>query len=191
MSNVQRILNLYKEGKISDSTLIKAAAFKKEVEKMLEDEGFEKGASFGTFLGKHPKTKLFLAALGTGSAFSLGAAGAAKAADAIEDIAEKPQKEKHFQDILAMRPELKKEDPLLVRKYFESLWKFAPAIASDPLAGGAYISQVIKFEGAGGPPYSTIEALVKTQKTYKDTNPAKGRFSTAIAGSNFSTPDFK
>ncbi len=201
MSNVQKILDLYKAGKVPESTLIKAAAFKDELQIHLNLTGeLKKEAGiFGKAKAAYSGAKTWLKtdtaarnALLTGIAVPTAMAGAnilGKGVDQLQDILEGPDKERDFQAILEIRPELKNEDPLLVRKYFDSLHKFAPAIASDPLAGGAYLYQVMKFEGAGGPPYSTIESLVKTQKTYRDTNPLRTqRYGETLVGI---TPQFK
>ncbi len=197
MSNVQKILDLYKAGKVPESTRIKAAAFKEELKQHFEAVELEKEA--GMFSNAAAAIKNFVKtdtgarnALLTGIAIPMTLTGAnliGKGIDQIQDVLESPEKEREFRAILETRPELKNEDQLLVRKYFDSLHKFAPAIASEPLAGGAYLYQVMKFEGAGGPPYSTIADLVKTQKTYRDTNPLRTqRYGEALVGIK---PQFK
>jgi len=175
MSNVQKILDLYKAGKVPESTLVKAAAFKNELQEHL---AITKEAGMFEGVKKFMKTDAAKASILSMFAVPIGMAGmnmAGKGIDMMQDAMEGPEKERDFNNIMDTRPELKQEDPLLVRKYYDSLRKFAPAIASDPLAGGAYLYQVMKFEGAGGPPYSTIADLVKTQKAYKDTNPLRSQ----------------
>lgn len=167
MSNVQKILNLYRKGKISKSTIIKAAAFKKEINGLLEKTAV------------NPAQVLLYSAL-AGPAFAASNYFAGKGMSLIEDKLKEDARENEYERILEMRPELKDLDQLLVKKYFDSLKYFAPAIAADPLAAGAYIKQAIQYEEVGGPPYSTIESLVKTQKTFSEAMPSGVSLSTMM-----------
>jgi len=127
----------------------------------------EKTASI---FGSKPAKMLFYSAL-AGPVLAASSYFAGKGTQLIEDRLKEERDEEEFKKILEIRPELKNMDQLLIKKYFDSLRYFAPAIAADPLAAGAYIKQAIQYEEVGGPPYSTIESLVKTQKTYGETQP--------------------
>jgi len=169
MSNVQKILNLYKEGKIPESTIIKMAAFKHELEEMLKTDMEKKGGILSDINISKP---IIWGAL-AGPAAALSDYFFGKGIHALEHFGEAEQRDKAFKAMLEIRPQLRNEDPIIVRKYFDSLANFAPAIASDPLAAAAYITQVIKFEETGGPPFQAVEALVKTQKAFKDSQPMR------------------
>jgi len=164
---VQKILDLYKKGKVKESTIIKMAAFKTEIEALLSSKDMTKEAVA-------TKSVLIGAALAppilAASNFLIG-----KAIDTFEEANKGNYLNQKFEKMLEYRPDLKAEDQLLVKKYWDSLVHFAPAIANDPLAAGAYIKQAIQYEEVGGPPFSTIESLVKTQKSYKDAQPLRSR----------------
>ncbi len=170
MSNVEKILNLYKDGKVSDATMLKTAAFKAELESLV------KGDMEKTAVG--PAQALMFGALAA-PAFAASNYLMARGVDYATKENVQVAQNSDYKRMLEYRPELKGEDQLLVKKYWDSLVHFAPAIAQDPLAAGAYVKQAIQYEEVGGPPYSTIESLVKTQKTYGEAHPLRS----GIAGS--------
>ena len=80
----------------------------------------------------------------------------------LEKAGQKVASKKYYQNILEAHPQLQKEDPVTLAKYWESLNHFAPHMAKDPLASGAYITQSLKrlsSEEFGGPPPETIATL--------------------------------
>ena len=99
---------------------------------------------------------------------------AAKAGvEAIEDAIYARKFSKKFEEMMAARPELRNENQDLVKKYWNTLIHFAPAIAEDPLAAGAFIKQAIQYEEVGGPPYQAIETLAKTQEHFYKARPER------------------
>lgn len=108
MSNTERVLNLYKQGKISDATMVKVAAFKKEIEDFLNGE-FEKTAA--------NMAKIILLSSLAGPAFAAGHHLMGKAISKFEQAGAGPRDEQAFKRMMEFRPSLKNEDPLLVRKY--------------------------------------------------------------------------
>lgn len=74
----------------------------------------------------------------------------------------KKQKPEFYAKMLAAHPELKKEDPKLVARYWASLYHFAPYMAQDALASGAFIRQSIarglpsEFGGPAPDTYLTL-----------------------------------
>jgi hypothetical protein len=185
---VGKILNLYRKGKISEATIIKMASFKEELISFLNEEPLEKNA-FGSkidttqkglklvyptvkksLLGNTAKRILATAAIYPTLALSTYMIG--KGMQSASDAAQEFELKNAFKKMMEYHPQLNTEDPLLVKKYWDSLAKFAPAIASEPLAAGAFIKQALQYEeGIGGPPFPQIEALIKAQKTYKETHP--------------------
>lgn len=65
-------------------------------------------------------------------------------------------------------PELKNFPYDKVLQYFNTLYKFSPALAQDPLAGGAFIRQAIRMDEYGGPPPDTIKGLADIEKKTVD-----------------------
>ena len=68
----------------------------------------------------------------------------------------------YYLKMLVAHPELKKENSKLVAKYWASLYHFAPFMAQDPLAAGAFIRQSIARglpEEFGGPAPDTYLTL--------------------------------
>ena len=73
----------------------------------------------------------------------------------------------YYSKMMEAHPELKKEDPETVAKYWASLYHFAPYMAQDPLAAGAYIRQSIARgygDEFGGPPPDTFNTLSDINK---------------------------
>ena len=71
----------------------------------------------------------------------------------------KQQKDPAFKKMLEIHPELQEEDKADVMKYFDSLYHFAPSMAKDPLAAGAYIRQTLRMATHGGPTIDTIKTV--------------------------------
>ncbi len=81
------------------------------------------------------------------------------------------QSKKHLQNILKEHPQLKEFPPEQVAKYYRSLYHFAPTVAKDPLAAGAYLTQSLKklsSEELGGPPPDTFNTLSDIEKKVRD-----------------------
>jgi hypothetical protein len=91
--------------------------------------------------------------------------------DKVKDIIHESKSSQYFEEMLEAHPSLKKEDPEEIAKYWASLYHFAPQMAQDPLAAGAYIKQSIarlSGEQFGGPPPETFNTLVDVQKKYTE-----------------------
>jgi len=74
----------------------------------------------------------------------------------------KANSSKYYAEMLEAHPELKKEKPVVVAKYWASLYHFAPYMAQDPLAAGAFIRQSLARglpEEFGGPAPDTYNTL--------------------------------
>lgn len=77
----------------------------------------------------------------------------------------------YFEEMVRAHPQLKQFKPEDVAKYFSSLNHFAPSMAKDPLASGAYITQSLKKlsdEELGGPPPDTFSTLTDIEKKLSD-----------------------
>ena len=156
MTNVQRIIDLYKEGKISESTIVKMAAFKDELTKHAMNESIAN----------------FLKWLAMGMTFTAGAGvvagGIHAATNAIEKAKVESEKKPNFNKMLAMHPDLR-ENQNQAWQYYESLYHFSPVIATDPLTAGAYVRQAIRMhDTAGGPLTDVVQRLVDIQQKHRD-----------------------
>jgi len=73
----------------------------------------------------------------------------------------------YFEKMINEHPQLKQYKPEDIAKNWNSLNHFAPTIAKDPLAAGAYLTQTLKKlsgEEFGGPPPDTYATLVDIEK---------------------------
>ena len=111
-----------------------------------------------------------------GAAAMLGILTVSTIADLIikslKNVQDSRKKKKLFEKMLEEHPQLQKVDPELLAKYWESLYHFAPYMAEDPLAAGAYLTQAISRTSSsefGGPPPDTFNTLVDIHKKMKDT----------------------
>lgn len=88
----------------------------------------------------------------------------------------KKQKPEFYAKMLAAHPELKKEDPKLVARYWASLYHFAPYMAQDSLAAGAFIRQSIarglpsEFGGPAPDTYLTLTDIEQKLTKGKSTS---------------------
>lgn len=91
--------------------------------------------------------------------------------------------QEYYEAMLKEHPQLKQFDPKDVAKYFKSLNHFAPNLAQDPLAAGAYLTQSLKKlsgEELGGPPPDTFNTLVDIQKKISDSKSSRSDTSNKI-----------
>lgn len=171
MSQVQKILELYKQGKIKESTIIKMAAFKDELTK----EAFSPGVE--NFIDA---LKL---SLGVGAVMSAVGAGAHVLGDVYTKHKMDTQKEPLFQKMLQLHPELK-ENENQAWQYYEALWHFSPVIATNPMSAGAYIKQALMYHHvAQGPLPDLVQRLVDIEQKHRDsTQKTKSPTGTAMSG---------
>lgn len=153
----KEILRLYREGKVSDATLIKMAAFKEELEKKALNTPI-----------KAPKSLSGIAAiLLTGAALGVGGFLGKSGVDAIVNKLDEKNRDPLFREMLRIHPELKLEDRKKVRNYFDTVWHFAPHMAKNPFAVGAYIRQAVLLDAStGGPPITQTKELADIQKAH-------------------------
>lgn len=96
--------------------------------------------------------------------------------DAIKKLKVKSKSREYYEKMLEAHPQLKKEDPELVAKYWASLFHYAPYVAEDPLSAGAFIRQSIDRgypDLYGGPPVDTYHTLSNIQKQINDVKAKK------------------
>jgi len=162
---------MYKEKKISLTSMLKAAAF---------TEALEKTAG--------PDVSMFLKYLATGLAVSTGLGVAAGVANlgvqAYEEHQLDSQKDDMFREVLRLHPELSAQKER-AKLYFEALLHFSPVIAKNPLTAGAYVKQALQYDHvAGGPLPSSINELANIQKSTSDArkNAPSSTLGTVLSG---------
>jgi hypothetical protein len=152
--------------------MIKEAQFQKLVENydhsLLEKLAGNLWERFNSYVAKNPGVQLALP-------LAAGVIGATAdvTISAIKDYLAKRNitkvKNEYFEKMLEAHPSLRNEDPELVARYWESLYHFAPNVAADPLAAGAYITQSIRRDYMGqfgGPPIDVYKTLTDIQSRF-------------------------
>ncbi len=137
MSYVKRIVKLYEDGKVDDTTMVKMAVFKEKVAELMKE-----GVG-----GITPRQVLYGAAITAGA--GLGAAAVGTVSDyflskrAREGL--KSDAQRVFDEIYSS-PEVSKFPEEVARKYFKTLEHFSPHIATDPLSAKTYLLQMLEWE---------------------------------------------
>lgn len=171
MSEVKKFIDMYKEGKLSETTLIKMAAFKDELTKHAAGTGI---TDFLKYL-----------AMGLGVTVGTGAlaAGAHMLHSKYEAGKREEQKAPYFEEMLKTHPELKQNENQ-AWQYYETLWHFSPVIATNPFTAGAYIKQaILMHDAAGGPLPDMVQRLVDIQQKHVDASSKyKSPSTTALSG---------
>lgn len=85
--------------------------------------------------------------------FGGGAAGISagiKGVEGLSDSISKPIKKRSaFKKMMADNPSLRKEDPKDVKKVFNTLFRFNPKMAGDPLVAGSFMKRTLQFKDEG------------------------------------------
>tara|TARA_Y100000310_G_C19997534_1_gene496928 strand:+ start:51 stop:515 length:465 start_codon:yes stop_codon:yes gene_type:complete len=101
--------------------------------------------------------------LGKGLLLGGAAAGTELAIDSAVDRSQQRNaanaRNKILMNVLDAHPELKAHPAKKVEQYFDTLYRFSPSLAADPLGAGAFIRQAIRMDEFGGPPPDTIKNL--------------------------------
>ena len=148
MKNVERIIRLYKDGKIDDTTMVKMAVFKEKVAELIKESG----------PGGLTKNQVLMAA-----AISAGIGLGSQAIESLSNyfVTTRAQKQldettkKIFEDIYNS-PEVKSFPREVAEQYFNTLKHFSPHVASDPLAAKTYLLQMLKWSDEYSAPISTM-----------------------------------
>lgn len=179
MIKVSQFIQEYKEGKVPAATMVKMAAFKAELEKTAVGQNFLSGV--GNIMKQHaPSVVAGAATMGLGALVYEAIRGAEKV---YQNFKLDSMKEPKFDEMAKLHPELVADKDIKKRAmlYYDSLWNYAPTIAQDPLAAGAYIKRALEMHNvAQGPLPELIQYYSGIQK---DVNQAKD-----FASSDYATP---
>jgi hypothetical protein len=104
-------------------------------------------------LGRMGRNIGMLALLGGG--VGLGLKGVDVVSRALTDPLDKAKGRKRM---LKVNPELKKENKKDLNRYYDTLFRFSPAVAGDPLAAGAWMKRALQYKDIG-PQVTDIKGL--------------------------------
>jgi hypothetical protein len=81
-------------------------------------------------------------------AVALGAGAAVTGvASAIKRVTDARERAVSYKEMLDITPQLKKRDPVLVRRIYSSLHNVNPIMASDPMVAGAWVDTIVDSAG--------------------------------------------
>jgi hypothetical protein len=189
MSFKQIFAEMYKKGKIDDTTIIKMAAYQEELEDFIEEcrELVKEGALNLNFLKKIkdiPKTlkggiptpanlakmdpvqQQLSRVIGLAElAGVLG--GGARGVDYLLDKRTAAQTQKQIDSTitdLMQDPQVKDYDRDLVERYFRSMVHFSPSIASDPVAAKSHLLGMLAWKDSGLMPSTIFSDMAKVEE---------------------------
>lgn len=172
-----KIIELYKQGHIRDSVMnhaIKQAAAAKATKNFIKRASLIKRRAevFGIVTPSMMKlakdisvTPLQERATGPLAKALLGLAGLSVLSDIGHRLANSYHQSQAYNQMMEENPEFQgKED--LVKKHFEVLKQFSPALAANPTVAAGHIRQAIEMGDII--PTDTVKNLAQTQKAYRE-----------------------
>ena len=115
--------------------------------------------------------------------FGAGAAGISlgiKGVEGLSDSISNPiKKRKAFNNMMDDNPGLKKESPKDVKRVFNTLFRFNPKMAGDPLVAGSFMKRTLQFKDEGIQPVD-VKTLTDIGK-----NMSGGKGNSSILGAAF------
>ena len=135
----------------------------------------DKEAAFGSLFrlgGNMAKAQkglspVFKNALLLGSAGALIGGGAAAAQGLGSAIADPLRKRVGYKRMLRDNQFLKDEDPGVVGKIYNTLYRFSPTMAMDPLVSGSFMKKQLEFQDIGVQP-NDLQTISNIEKAVKD-----------------------
>ena len=152
----------------AESLLKEASGDPKLFKELMEKMGFspwEAAKSFGSATGKWLPGLAAQTAAGmlVGGAIGVGGSMMRKS---VEATAGKLGKAKAYKQMIEARPELREKDPKRVQMAFDSLYRFNPEYAKDPLVASSFVDNVATSERLD---LNQVNALVSARKSMTDT----------------------
>lgn len=118
----------------------------------------------------------------TFGAGAAGIAGGIKGIEALGDAAIKPlQKRKAFNNMMEDNPGLKKEKPKDVKRVFNTLFRFNPKMAADPLVAGSFMKRTLQFKEEGIQPVD-VKTLTEVGRNMSSNKASNSLLSAAFLG---------
>lgn len=125
-------------------------------------ESLEK-LGFGETMMSHPIAGRVLKGLALGAGSALGVAGVGAGITAIQDLKRDLEKARYYKTMLEHNPELKGQgvDSKMVQRHFNTLYKFNPEYATDPMVAGTYVVNSLEM---ARPNLDMINNMVRARK---------------------------
>jgi len=115
--------------------------------------------------------------------FGAGAAGLTVGIKGVEGLADSIsspiKKRSAFNNMMSDNPALKKEDSKDVKRVFNTLFRFNPKMAGDPLVAGSFMKRTLQFKDEGIQPVD-VKTLTEVSR-----NMSSGKASNSILGNAF------
>ncbi len=118
----------------------------------------------------------------TFGAGAAGIAGGIKGIEALSDsIATPIKKRSAFNNMMADNPGLKKENKKDVQKVFNTLYRFNPKMAADPLVAGSFMKRTLQFKEEGIQPVD-VKTLTEVGRNMQSNKSNSSILSAAFLG---------
>jgi len=181
--------NLAEAGHLTDEQTQRVEKNAKAFDQALEDPAFLKEAAEKLAInpvGLAEKTPLWgrvarelearaLPTLITGGLLAGGGLAAAGGKALVEKLLASRHRNQAFQDMLEVNPQLQREDPTKVQRIFDSLFRFNPSYARDPLVAGTFVDSSLSDAKMH---INTVNALVDAHAKLQGRGP--GAFSSGV-----------
>ena len=118
----------------------------------------------------------------TFGAGAAGIAGGIKGVEALSDsIATPIKKRSAFNNMMSDNPGLKKENKKDVQRVFNTLYRFNPKMAADPLVAGSFMKRTLQFKDEGIQPVD-VKTLTEVSRNMQSNKSNSSVLSAAFLG---------
>lgn len=115
-----------------------------------------------------------------GATIGLANAGVKAVNQAFSSLTEGRAKAKGMSEMLSVHKQLGQEDKTKVQQAYNTLWKFNPDAAKDPLVAGSFVQRAVDY---GGVTADEVHKLVQTRKLMRESeNKYEGGFMPTVQG---------
>lgn len=144
VERIGRNVHDFMEAVDKDPVLMKEAmeklcGWESAVKKLGPDSGFFQHA----YAHAHDAVPYLVGSAALGTALGLGTEGARAAIRSVKDSIGKA---KAYRTMMEENPHLSEEDPNITEKAFNTLFRFNPAYAQDPLVAGTFVKNIVDQE---------------------------------------------
>ncbi|MCA8939760.1 MAG: hypothetical protein KDB07_08135 [Planctomycetes bacterium] len=113
-----------------------------------------------------------------GGILGLANAGLGALERGYRSLTEGKQKAQAVSQMLQVHPQLGREDKTKVLRAFDTLWKFNPDAATDPLTAGSFVEKTMQY---GAVTTDEVKKLVDIRKAMRDAESKESIFSNVSA----------
>jgi len=122
--------------------------------------------------GASPYWKKVLGTLGLGATVAATGVGVSRGIGSVEDVWSRRGKKTAFTAMLGEDSELKrmhKNNPRKVQSHFNTLFRFNPEMAKDPLVASSFVKGTAAHDYLA---HKTVQDLIKSRKDLRDITPS-------------------